>query len=401
MPVYAYKARNNEGQLSEGAVEVASESELAHHLATQGMLLTTAREVRSASKPHRGQVRMSRKELITLTYNLDTIYSSGIPLVDGLDDLAQNSQDRATCHVARCMANDIRGGADLSGAMAQHWLCFPEVYRSVVKAGESAGAPGPVLRRLAEYYEWQGEIRSTAMRAFTYPIVLAVAVCGLIVLLLTFLVPRILTVLIRMKAEVPLPTKILMVVSNFLKDNIVILLIVLGAAVVGFLCVRATPKGRMLIDKLKLRIPVLGPVMAKIGAARFVNTLGTLYRAGIPTVEALGAAEGVVGNAYMANGIAQAREAVVRGSTITDALRDAGVFQPLVVRMISLGEQTGTLGEALERVNAFYDREIPQTIKTVLSLMEPAMVVGAGVAVGFILLCTFLPIFEMMNSLRR
>jgi len=258
-----------------------------------------------------------------------------------------------------------------------------------------------VLRRLADYYAWLAEMRAAAMRALIYPAVLGLAVCGLIVLLLTFLVPRILKQLSRANAEVPAPTRVLMALSNFLVDNAVILLCAAVALVIGVIILGRTPRGRLLIDTLKLRIPVLGPLMAKISAARFANTVGMLYRAGIGTVEALESAEHVVGNAFVAQGVRRAREAVTQGKTLTSALSATGAFQPLVVRMIGIGEQTGTLGEALDRVNEFYDREIPQTIKTVLSLLEPAMIVGAGLAVGFILLCTFLPIFEMINSLSR
>jgi len=399
MPVYAYRARNDQGQLLEGTLEVPAEGELAHRLSAQGLMLTTAKKVKSTRRSASGQMRISRKEFITLTYNLETIYSSGIPLVEGLRDLANNAGNPSTSHVAGCLADDIRRGADLSEAMDRHWKSFPQVYRNVVKAGETAGAPGPVLKRLAEYYQWLAEIRSMALRAFTYPLVLAGAVCGLIVLLLTFLVPRILNVLARMRAEIPMPTRVLMAVSNCLKDNILIIGAAILVGVVGFFCFARTPKGRMAVDKLKLRVPVLGPLMAKISAARFVSTLGMLYQAGIGTIEALEAAENVVGNAYMAKGVRQAREAVIQGDTLADALRRTRSFQPLVVRMVGLGEQTGTLGEALDRVSSFYDREIPQTIKSVLSLLEPAMILGAGVAVGFILLCTFLPIFEMVKSL--
>ena len=401
MPIYAYRAIYTDGRLMEGTLDVSDERELAHRLDGQGMLLTTAKKVKAATKATRARARLTRKELITFTYNLETIYSSGIPLVEGLQDLATYAGNSATSAVARALAEDIESGSDLSEAMQRHTRAFPLVYQSVVKAGESAGEPGPVLRSLADYYAWLAEMRATALRALTYPAVLGLAVCGLIVMLLTFLVPRILKQLTRANAEVPLPTKVLMTCSNFLVDNAVILLCAAGAVVIGFVILRRAPRGRLLIDTLKLKIPVLGPVTAKIGAARFTSTVAMLYRAGIGTVEALESAEHVVGNAVVAQGIRQAREAVVRGETLTEALSATGAFQPLVVRMISLGEQTGTLGEALDRVNSFYDREIPQTIKTVLSLLEPAMIIVAGLAVGFILLCTFLPIFEMISSLSK
>jgi len=400
MPVFAYSARDARGRLAQGTLEVSSESELAARLESQGLLLTTLHKVKPGRKaPARGKGKLSRKSLVTLTYNLETIYSAGIPLVEGLRDLARNSDDRATAQVSAALAEEIRNGSDLAGALQRQPQNFPPVYRSVVAAGESAGEPGPVLRRLAEYYRWVGETKAAALRALTYPAVLMAAVVGLVVLLLTFLVPRIIEKLVRTNATMPAPTRVLMAVSGFLRDNVFLLGGLAAAGVVFLLVWRATPRGRYLLDKFKLKLPVFGPLCAKLAAARFANTLATLYRAGIGTVDALATAQQVTGNAYMADGVRRAREGVVAGEALGEALRKTGAFPPLVIRMISVGEQTGTLGEALDRVNSLYDREIPETINNVLSVLEPALIIGAGVVVGFILLCTFLPIFEMVRSI--
>jgi len=402
MPVFAYSARDSLGRLSQGRLEAASEGELALRLESQGLLLTVMHPVKAAGRRaagRRGRARLRRKHLVTLTYNLETIYSAGIPLVEGLRDLAQNSSDRATAQVTAALAEEIRNGSDLAGAMNRQPENFPQVYRSVVAAGEAAGEPGPVLQRLAEYYRWVGETKASALRALTYPAVLIFAVIGLVVLLMTFLVPRILEKLVRTNASMPVPTKVLMAISGFLRDNIILLGSAAAALAIFVLIWRLTPRGRYLLDKFRLRLPVFGPLCGKLSAARFVNTLATLYRAGIGTVEALSTAESVLGNAFMADGVRQARERVVAGDSLSGALRKTNAFQPLVIRMISVGEQTGTLGEALDRVNSFYDREIPETINNVLSVLEPALIVGAGLVVGFILLCTFLPIFEMIRSI--
>ena len=401
MSIYAYRARDLQGRLNEGTIEVSSEAELARRLDAQGLLLTTAAPVRSKATARRGGLRLSKKELVTLTYNLETIYSAGIPVAEGLEDLAANAGNRNTARVATALAHDLQGGSELAGAMARFPRVFPPVYTSVVQAGESAGEAGPVLKRLAEYHQWIAETRANVMRALTYPVILMTAVAGVLVLLLTFLVPRILKVLAHTRAELPLPTKILMAASSFLRDNALLLAGALAGALIAFFIFRHAPRGRLMLDKLKLKIPVVGPLLAKVCAARFTTTVAMLYRAGIGTVQSLETAEQVVGNAYVAAAIRDARERVLQGDTLGDALRQTGAFQPLVVRMISLGEQTGTLDESLDRVSAFYDREIPQTIKAALNILEPAMILAAGVGVGFILLCTFLPIFQMMNSLHR
>ena len=396
MPIYAYRARNAQGELNEGTLDVASEAELAHRLGALGLLLTTATRVKTHARSKREGIRVSKKEVVTFTYNLETVYSAGIPVVQGLEDLAANAGNGGAARLARALAADIRGGASIAGAMAKFPHIFPRVFTSVVQAGESAGEAGSVLKRLADYHQWLLETRANVMRALTYPAVLMAAVGGLVVLLLTFLVPRILTVMTRTRAELPLPTKILMGASTFLRSNILIILGVAAAGVIAYFCLRRLPRIRLLLDRTKLRLPLAGRLMQKVCAARFANTFSTLYRAGIGTVEAMEISEQVVGNAYMAAAVKDARERVMQGDTLADAIRQTGAFPLLVVRMIGLGEQTGTLGDSLDRAAAFYDREIPQTIKSVLNVLEPALIVCAGLAVGFILLCTFLPIFQKL-----
>ena len=401
MPIYAYRARNTQGELNEGTLEVTSEAELARRLDALGLLLTTAMRVKTHARSKRHGLRISKKEVVTFTYNLETVYSAGIPVVQGLEDLAANAGSGSASRLARALAEEIRGGASVAEAMSKYPHVFPRVFTSVVQAGESAGEAGPVLRRLADYHQWLLETRGNVVRALTYPAVLMTAVGGLVVLLLTFLVPRILKVMARTRVELPLPTRLLMTASNFLRSNILLILAVLAALVIAYFCIRRLPNVRLQIDRAKLRLPLVGRLMRKVCAARFANTFSTLYRAGIGTVEAMEISEQVVGNAYMAAAVKDARERVVQGSTLADAIRQTGAFPPLVVRMIGLGEQTGTLGESLDRVSAFYDREIPQTIKSVLNVLEPAMIVFAGLCVGFILLCTFLPIFQMAGALHR
>jgi len=401
MPIYAYRARTASGQLAEGTIEVTSEVELARRLDSQGLLLTKVAPVKTRTRTRRGSLHIRRKDIVAFTYNLETVYSAGIPVVQGLDDLAENAGSGQMARVARALADEIRGGAGLAEAMARFPNVFPRVYTSVVQAGESAGEAGPILRRLADYNQWLLETRANVFRALMYPAILLSAVGGLVLLLLTFLVPRMLKVLTRARVELPLPTRILMAASNFLTGNIVVIGLVVAGVVVGFLILRRSPGGRMLLDSAKLRLPLVGTLLRKVCAARFANTFSTLYRAGIGTVESLEIAEQVVGNARVAAALHDARERVVQGETLSAAIRRSGTFPPLVVRMIGLGEQTGTLGDSLDRTAAFYDREIPQTIKTVLSLLEPAMIMLAGAAVAFILLCTFLPIFKMAGAIHR
>jgi len=400
MPLFSYQARDAQGLLTAGTLEAGSEADLARRLEGQGLLLTIARSTKSRGRNRRRKLHLSRKELVNFSYNLEAIHSAGVPIVQGLDAIAEQAGNSRIGHIAAAIADDLRGGSDLAGAMARHPQVFPPMYVNVVRSGEQAGEMANVLRRLAEYYEWLAEIRSTAVRSLTYPVILMTAVAGLVILLLTFLVPRILSMMTRSGITLPLPTRILMAVGSFLRTNHLLLIAGVLIVAAAIYLVQRTPGGRLMIDGVKLKIPIAGSVLRSLCTARFAGTVSTLYQSGISMVEALRISEGVVGNAVMERAMRDAQERLRNGRTITESLSSAH-FQPLVVSMIGIGEQTGTLGESLDRVKVFCDRDVKQLIKSMLNLLEPGMVIAAGLAVAFILMSTFLPLFQMLNSVRR
>jgi len=400
MPLFSYQARDAQGLLAAGTLEAASEADLGRRLESQGLMLTIARSTKSRGHNRRRKLRLRRKELVNFSYNLETIHSSGVPIVQGLDAIAEQAGDSRVGRLAAAIADDLRGGSDLAGAMGRHPQVFPPMYVNVVRSGEQAGEMANVLRRLADYYEWISEIRSTAVRSLTYPAILMTAVAGLVILLLTFLVPRILSMMTRSGITLPLPTRILMAAGTFLRSNHLMLIAgaLVFAAIIYFL--QRMPGGRLMIDGLKLKVPLAGSVLRSLYTARFAGTVSTLYQSGISMVEALRISEGVVGNAVMQQAMRDAQQRLKNGQTISESLSSAK-FQPLVVSMIGIGEQTGTLGESLDRVKTFCDRDVRQLIKSMLNLLEPGMVIAAGLSVAFILMSTFLPLFQMLNSVRR
>ena len=400
MPVYQYKARDRAGEQVSGSVTAASEDDLASALQQQDIFLTSAR-ARSQGKVMKASgKRLPLSQLIAFCYQVQTITAAGVSIIEGLESLAQDNQSPALMAVMTELVNDIKQGSTLSEAMERRGGAFPDLVVSLVQAGEATGQLDMAMGRAGDYLRWWSDTRSALIQATIYPGILMTAVGGLVLLMLTFLVPRITGMFAKAGTSLPLPTQILVSVSGFLCSNWIVIGVGLTVATVGFVMWKRTPGGRYRIDNFKLRIPVIGTLMRKIFAARFTNTFCVLHKAGVNVVNALEISGRTVGNAVMSRAVEKACEEVRQGHTISEALSSTGEFQPLVTRMVAVGESSGSLGETMERVNEFYDREVTRGSKAMLAVLEPVMVAASGGAVGFILLCCFLPLFQILKTVR-
>jgi type II secretory pathway component PulF len=401
MPVYAYNARDRTGQRVAGSANADSEGQLAQALQQQGLVLVSARLAAQERSLRRGPGRVPHGELVAFCYQVQTITAAGVPILTGLEALVEQNSSPQLRAVLRQLVEDVKQGASLSEALDRAHKAFPRLLVSLVRAGEATGRLDLAMGRAGDYLTWWGETRTALLQATIYPAILLTAVAGLVVLLLTFLVPRVTTLFVRTHAAIPLPTAILMAVAGFLRAHIIAVGVAVVAAVVGLVVFRRTARGRYTLDKIKLRVPLVGTLVRKICAARFTNTLAVLQHAGVGVVDALEIAGQTMGNAVMARAVVRAREEVKQGRTISEALTATGEFQPLVTRMLAVGEQTGSLDTTMERVNEFYNREVTHGVKSLLTVLEPTMIALAGGTVGFILLCCFLPLFQLLNVLRQ
>lgn len=404
MPHYAYRAKDDWGKTVTGVMEVPTEEQVDLSLREKGLYVISVQPrgpARQAAKrpAARSVGRVSRRDLIMLTSHLQTLFAAGIPLVPGLREFAEEAPSQAIGAVASAILERVQGGTMLSEAMAEYPNVFPELYVALVKAGEASGRLDAVFADIVASMEWQQGMVSQVRQASIYPLILMFALSGLVTILFTFVLPRFSKILERTGAPMPLPTKIVMTIGGFMQANWTYLLFGGAALVVLVRLAVRTPAGRLALDRLKLQLPVFGVIIRKAALSRFAHHLETLYRTGVEFVYALSVVERVVGNAVIARAVAQVRERVIGGMGFTDALRASGEFPPLVVRMVGSGEMSGNLADSLGKVSQYYDREVPDAVRRLFGLIEPAMITVLAVVVLGAILSVFLPIYSILAKI--
>lgn len=397
MKTFAYTAVAPDGTRVRDTARARSESELDREMEARGLLLAEARVV--SGEGRRVDGTMSTTELLSFTTQLATVSGAGVPLVDGLRSIGSRLPRARARELVADMVAGLSAGESLSDVMGRHPRAFPKVYRSSVVAGEAAGSLDTVLERLARYLEWSRTMRATATQALIYPAILLVAITGLVVILLTFVLPRILKLFPGGTQDLPVETRIVVAASNTLHDHALLLGACTAAAVAGFLAWFKTPRGRLVVDGLLLRVPKLGAVQSQIATSRFASTASILQAAGCDVFTVLDVAATACGNAAMEQSFRRATETVRRGSTITESLDREARVDPLLKQMVGVGEKSGELDSCLDRLVRYYDEEIPRTVKRFLSVVEPTLLIVAGAIVAFILLAALMPIFKLYESM--
>jgi type IV pilus assembly protein PilC len=396
---FRYVAVDPAGLSVRGETEAESPGALASLLSQRGFRLVRAERRRARDDPH--EARVSRREVVDFTLNLATLERSGIPLYEGLSDLAEEAAGTRMGRVLRSLRDGVGRGETLSDAMASHPTVFPSILVEVVRAGERSGALAEVLDRLGHYLEWRDGLRSKLRQVFAYPMVLGGAVLGLVVLLLVYLLPRLVGVYESAAAELPLPTRVVVFLSESLTHRAPIVLgfaVSLGATL---LLLRRTARGRLFLSRAALRIPAFGAVVQRVACAQFASTLGTMNRAGIDLPTALRSTAGAIENGRMAQAVAGVGERVLAGIPLSEAVREQEVFPRLVPRLLAVGEKSGNLDDALGRLAQTYDREVAAAVRRFLATLEPVFTLLLGIVVGFVVLATLLPVFRLFEVIRR
>jgi type IV pilus assembly protein PilC len=341
--------------------------------------------------------RVKRGDLISFTVHLSTVLSAGVPILQGLDDMVEETENAYFSQVIRGVKNSIEEGSSISDAFAQYPDVFGDLYVAILRSGESTGRVDEVLKEITRFLEWQDELIGTVKQASTYPVIVLVAVSGLIGIMFTFVLPRFLTIFDDFNMALPLPTRIVIAISGFFQNFWWLLLLLIIAAFFGYRAANRTTRGKAVIDKAKLRIPVFGDLVRKVALSRFSHYLATLFGAGVNIMEALEVVERVVGNAVLADVVRRARMQVGTGQSISGALRESREFPTMVVRMVSIGEATGNLEETLQRVSEYYDREVPQSVKRLMTALESMIIILLGVVILFVVLSIILPMLSLQE----
>ena len=323
--------------------------------------------------------------------------NAGLPLVQCLDVLGRQLDKPHFKKVVLQVMGDVEGGSTLAEALEKHPKVFSDLYVNMIAAGEAGGILDVILSRLAVFLEKADALQRKVKGAMTYPAIVLTVAGGACIFMLMFVIPVFAKMFSDFGGELPAPTRIVMNLSNFLRDYWWALGAGVAAAVFAFKRVRATPKGEMLTDRLALRVPVLGTVLLKSGVARFTRTLGTLIGSGVPILQGLEITSRTAGNKVMQKAIQDTSDSISQGDTIAGPLKESGVFPPMVVQMISIGEQTGALDEMLSKIADFYDDEVDAAVEALTAAIEPLMIVLMGTMVGGMLVAMYLPMFKMSS----
>lgn len=400
MPTFKYRAVDSNGKEISGILRAENENSLQSALRQMNLYLINAKET-APEREYSFRKKIKRKELLTFTVHLQTIVSAGIPIIQGLNDLIEQTGNRTFQRILENIRTSIQSGSGLSEALEKHPNAFSPLYVSVIRAGEATGNLDAVLKDLIGFLEWQEELISNIRQATIYPTIVMVAVTGLVILLMTFVFPRFSAIFEKANVPLPLPTRIVMGISHFLINDWFYLILALILFFIFFKFLQKTDPGRHVIDRAKLRIPIFGNLILKINLSRFSHYLGSLIRAGVDITQSLKIVEHVIGNVIIADIIRLMRARVQAGEFMSDTLREFPQFPPLVVRMISIGESTGNMEETLEKVSAYYDREVPATIKKVFAIFEPLVIVFLASIVLLMALSMFLPLYQMMGVIAK
>jgi type IV pilus assembly protein PilC len=429
MPKFNYVAMDAQGKETKGTLEVASQNEAIGRVKEMGLFPTRIVELdkekekkgkekpdkkaKGAGKPagkKKGGVninikipglggKVKSKVLTTFTRQLATLVDAGLPLLRGLRVLEKQEKNPTLKGIVAELALSIEGGSTFSEALAQHPKVFNRLFVNMVKAGELGGVLEVVLIRLSEFMEKAQKIKGKVIAAMFYPVAVLIVATAILLILMIKVVPKFEEVFqgLAEGAQLPAFTRLVMGISRAVKDNILYTLAVLTVFVVLFVLFKKTKFGRHVWDKFKLKVPAVGPVVSKVAISRFTRTLGTLVSSGVPILQALTIVKETAGNVIISNAVSAVHESVKEGETITAPLETSGVFPPMVISMVDVGEQTGALPEMLLKIADNYDEEVDNAVAAMTSLLEPIMIVFLAVVVGSIVIAMFMPLIDLMN----
>ncbi len=396
---FVWKGRSPNGELLSGEYQAENKEDLVSHLRKRKIIITSMREKAKGNLNIKmpGQDRVSVKDIGVFTRQFATMINAGLPMVQCLDILSQQiEKEFLRTSIAKVMA-DVEGGSTLAESMARHPKVFSTLYVNMVEAGEAGGILDVILVRLATFLEKLDALQRKVKGALTYPSVVAFVAIGATCFMLIFIIPTFARMFTDFGGELPLPTQIVMGISDFLRGYWWLLIAIISGIVVALQRYYKTEGGRLVIDRLLLKIPVLGDVIRKGAVARFTRTLGTLISSGVPILSGLEITARTAGNRVVENAVIATRESISQGNTIAEPLRASGVFPPMVTQMIAVGEQTGALDEMLDKIANFYDDEVDTAVDALTAIIEPVMIVVMGTIVGGMLIAMYLPMFKLVS----
>ena len=401
MPSYEYKAVDKSGQPARGGVDAVNEVDHELRLRRMGLDLITFKQVDRNTSTFAAGGKISRQDLINFCFDMEQMARSGIPIIDGLRDMRDTLESQRFRDVLSVMTEDMEGGKVLSQCMSGHPDVFDPVFVSLIRAGEHAGQLPEVFKSLADNIKWLDELISQTRRLLILPLLTLVVVLAVLVALLIFLVPQIAQLFKTMGLALPTQTKVLIAISGFMTQY---WYVVFGVPVVAFialtLAVQRSPRAAYMWDYAKLRLPLVGQTLQKIMLSRFANTFALLYRSGITVLDAIKISEDVVNNKVISDGLARAGQQIAAGENLSETFQNLGVFPPLVIRMLRVGETTGALDTALLNITYFYNRDVKESVDKAQKMLGPAMTLVLGGLLAFVVWAVLGPVYDILGKIR-
>ena len=399
MPNYVWKGRNRAGLIQEGVLAADSKDVALASLRRQNIVVTGIRERGKEISLTKMGRKVPPKTLAIFTRQFSVMIDAGLPLVQCLEILANQQEHKNFQKILLQVRQDVEAGSTLADAMRRHPKAFNNLYVNMIAAGEAGGILDTILQRLSVYIEKAVKLASQVKSALIYPIAVIVIAAIVVAVILLKVIPTFAALFTSLGAELPFPTRMVIMASQFLARYFIVFIIVIILGIVAFRRYYATYRGRRVVDGLILKLPILGMIMKKIAVARFCRTLATLTSSGVPILESLDITARTSGNAIIEDAILEVRKSVEGGKTIVEPLRDAGVFPNMVVQMIGVGEQTGALDQMLNKIGDFYEEEVDAAVAGLVKLLEPVMIFILGTIIGGIVIAMYLPMFTLINKI--
>ncbi len=399
MPIFKWEGKTLKGSTKKGEIEAPSEAAVRIHLRQQNIIPTKivpkGKEIKLGLSIGK---KVPQRSIAIFTRQLATMIDAGLPLVQSLDILASQQENKTFKHIIREIREDVEGGSTFAGALKKHPSTFDDLYTNLVVAGEEGGILDNILTRLSNYIEKAEALKKKVKSAMIYPAIIVSVAVLVVIILMIFVIPVFETMFKSAGQSLPLPTLIVLTISKFIKKYI---LVFIPAAILFVFLFRRfykTEAGKTLMDRMVLKVPVFGILLKKVSVARFARTLGTLVSSGVPILDGLQIVSKTAGNRTIETAILDARASIREGETIAEPLGRSGIFPPMVIQMISVGESTGALDSMLSKIADFYDDEVDVAVSNLTSLLEPFLMVFLGVVIGGVVIAMYLPIFQMASA---
>lgn len=399
---FAYKVRDRSGKVISGAIEAESAQAVASKLRSMGYIVLEIAEKKEGltfSFGFRKKVKL--KDLTVFSRQFATMINSGVSITRALAILAEQTQNPTLAEVIKQLRKDVEAGLSLSEALAKQSKIFPPIFINMVRAGEAGGVLDEVLQRLAEHFERDAAIKGRVKSALTYPVAVLMFSLLIATAMIVFIVPTFMNMFESLGGDLPAATQMLVNLSNFIRGRWYLIIGTIIGLVYAYRAINRTERGKFILDSIKLKMPILGNLIKKMSISKFSRTFSTLVASGVPILQALDIVADTAGNEVVAKAIREARASIKEGESISKPLSKTTVFPPMVVQMISVGEETGALDTMLKKIADFYDEEVSATVDSLTSLLEPILMIFLGLIIGGIVISLYLPMFSIIAVMNQ